>query len=114
CHHPLAVAAERRAPHGGGIPFQDGDLLAALRIPDARGVVERPCYQPLAVAADARLHSRPPPAPTLPRLPTATRYASAAVRHASAAPQLHLAPCLLPQVARAPSQAAWPPPPRWP
>src|SRR5262249_22264633 len=32
--------------------FEDGDLLAALRIPDARGVVVRRRYHPLAVAAE--------------------------------------------------------------
>ncbi len=34
--------------------FQDGDLLAALRIPDARGAVLRRRHHPLAVAAECR------------------------------------------------------------
>ncbi len=35
--------------------FQDGDLLAALRIPDARGVVRRRRHHPLAIAAERAL-----------------------------------------------------------
>jgi hypothetical protein len=53
-HHPLAVAAERRAPpHAAVMAFQDGDL-PALRIPDASGAVLRRRHNPLAVAAERR------------------------------------------------------------
>src|SRR6516164_8063567 len=37
-YHSLAVVAERRGLHWA-VMIQDGDLLAALRIPDAGGLV---------------------------------------------------------------------------
>jgi hypothetical protein len=50
-HHPLAIDAERRGAHRAAMAFQDGGLLAALRIPDARGAVPRRRHHPLVIAA---------------------------------------------------------------
>src|SRR5262249_56560312 len=53
-HPPVAVTAERRSQHGVCMAFQDGDLLAALCIPDARGVVTGCRHNPLAIVAEHR------------------------------------------------------------
>ena len=64
CCHRDAVTTRLPSPlnaavrHLVGMAFQDGDLLAALRIPDARGVVARRRHHPLAVAAERRAYDR--------------------------------------------------------